>query len=455
MSDFTSFHKVRGSLYIAWYIASQLNITHWPAPKLTARRDRNLQGVVRYAVETVPYYRDLFRQIGLSPAHIQTASDLAQLPILEKAQLQAEPERFVSESAAGRNALVMPSSGTSGKPIHIYQSRDYLLANTAYDLRHREVITQILGKGTPHRALSVVYPDNSVQRIRQYVRDQAFVPVQLARASRSIVSLFDPLETTIAAINHRQPNLLMAYGTFIELLFKTIRAQGLKMHIPKVIVYVSDHLTEDTQRMISEEYGAEVLSSYSAVEALRIGFTCPAGKGFHLHSDLTHVRVVDETGQDVPTGTPGDLVISNLTNRGTVLLNYRIGDRGRLAVETCPCGRTLPLLAKLEGRRDDVVALPNGQFLHSATVWAAIRHNLDILQYQLVQKTLTQFELKLVTADETTFAHASKDILASLLPVLGQGVSLTACYISPSAPFGSAKRSQLVSELGQPNELGQ
>jgi phenylacetate-CoA ligase len=219
------------------------------------------------------------------------------------------------------------------------------------------------------------------------------------------------------------------------------------MHIPKVIVYLSDHLEEETQRLIETHYGANVLSYYSAVEALRIGFTCPAHQGFHLHSDLTHVRVVGEDGQDVPTGEAGDILISNLVNRGTVLLNYRIGDRGRLANQPCTCGRTLPLLAKLEGRRDDVVALPNGQFLHSATVWFAIRGNPDFIQYQLVQHTLHQFELKLSTVDVPTFERVSVDLLARLGPVLGEGTSLTASYVSPFAPFGSRKRSQLISEV--------
>lgn len=440
-------NKAWGSFYIAGQIARQHGSAYLPSRTLEARRDQNLRAIVRYAAETVPYYRALFKRLGLDPAEIRTAADLTKLPILEKEQVQAEPEQFVSESAQGRGGLLMPSSGTSGKPLQIFQSHDYLLANTAYDLRQREVITQWMGKGTPHRALSVVYPNNSVQRIRQYVHGQAFVPIGLAGASRATVSLLDPLETIIQAINDRKPTLLTAYGTFVELLFKTIEAGKIKMHIPKVILYVSDHLEAETQQLIEEKYGARVFSSYSAVEALRIGFTCPSHQGFHLHSDLTHVRIVDEAGQDVPPGVPGDILISNLINRGTVLLNYRLGDRGRLSNQACTCGRTLPLLSKLEGRRDDVVALPNGQFLHSANVWLAIRGNPDFIQYQLLQHTLTQFELKLSTVDKPTFERVSADLTARLKPVLGEGAELSASYVSPFEPFGTRKRSQLVSEI--------
>lgn len=448
-------HKARGSLIIARTLAGDWGVAYLPAEALAARRDANVRATVRYAAAHVPFYREMFKAEGIDPLGIRTAADLARLPIVEKQDVQAAPERFVADTAEGRNALIMPSSGTSGKPMQIYQSQDYLLANTAHDGRHRAVVTEILGKGTPHRQMTVGYPNNSSQRIRAKVHENAFVPTRLAGARRNVVSLFDPLETIIGALNERQPNILFAYGTFVELLFKTVKARGLVMHVPKVVMYVSDHLTDETQRMIREEYGAEVLSSYSAVEALRIGFTCRTGKGFHLHSDLTHVRAVDERGEDVPTGTTGDLVISNLTNRGTVLINYLIGDRGQLSGETCPCGRTLPLLGKLEGRRDDVVALPNGQFLHSATVWAAIRHNPDFIQYQLVQQALGQFELKITTVDEATFARVSVDLMEKLRPVLGDGVGLTARYVSPFESFGAEKRSQLVSELNRGVKAGQ
>jgi phenylacetate-CoA ligase len=87
------------------------------------------------------------------------------------------------------------------------------------------------------------------------------------------------------------------------------------------------------------------------MEAGTIGFQCERREGFHLNVDLCAVRIVDAEGRTVPPGTSGDIVISSLDNRATVLLNYRIGDRGTLSPQPCPCGRSLPLLASLEGRR--------------------------------------------------------------------------------------------------------
>ena len=142
----------------------------------------------------------------------------------------------------------------------------------------------------------------------------------------------------MAEINRVRPTLLIAYGSFIELLFGTVKARGLQLHTPLAVLYVSDHLTDIGRRVVEDDFGVKVISNYSAAEALRIGFSCLANDGFHLHSDLAHVRIVDEEGRDVPAGESGEVLVSNLVNRGTVLLNYRLGDQGSLArgAGVCP-----------------------------------------------------------------------------------------------------------------------
>jgi phenylacetate-CoA ligase len=439
-------HKTRGSIYIASQLLGQPRIPYWPTEKLNAVRDQRVRAVVGYATQHVPYYRDLFRSLALKPSDIQTAHDLAKLPLLDKQQIQEAPQRFMADTRAERTAFAMPTSGTSGMQLTIYQSQDYLLANTAWGERNLAVIQDVLGPGQRIRQMSVAYPNNSLNKVRAEVRHHAFV---INRGARSIVSLFDPLETIIAEINRQRPNVLSAYGTFIELLFQTIKAKSIPMRLPKVVLYVSDHLNADVQQMIEEEFGVKVLSSYSAVEAFRIGFTCLEKSGFHLNSDLIHVRVVADDGRDLPIGQTGEIAISNLMNRGTVLLNYRLGDLGQLSDAHCPCGRTLPLLGKLEGRRDDVVRLPNGEYLHSATVWFALRENKEFLQYQLIQHELERFELKIVTVDHETFQRVSVDLCRRLQPVLGPSAHIETTFVNPYEPFGKRKRSQLVSLLNR------
>ena len=139
------------------------------------------------------------------------------------------------------------------------------------------------------------------------------------------------------------------------------------------------------RELIEDDFGIAVMSRYSAAEAFKIGYFCERRTGFHLHEDLCHVRVVDEDGEPVPDGEPGRLVITNLVNRGSVLLNYPIGDLGSVGPAECGCGRTFRMLSELEGRVEDVLTLPDGRSVHPRAVWQAFKDDEEVLQYQLVQ----------------------------------------------------------------------
>jgi phenylacetate-CoA ligase len=96
--------------------------------------------------------------------------------------------------------------------------------------------------------------------------------------------------------------------------------------------------------------------------------------------------VVDDTGRALPPGEIGDIVISNLLNRATVLLNYRIGDRGMIDDRPCGCGRTFPKLANLEGRSEERVRLPNGRVIETSMVTSVFKYRDDVERHQIVQR---------------------------------------------------------------------
>ncbi len=161
------------------------------------------------------------------------------------------------------------------------------------------------------------------------------------------------------------------------------------------------------------------MSRYCSVEAFKIGYFCERGTGFHLHDDLCHVRVVRQDGTSCQPGEAGEIVISNLVNHATVLLNYPTGDVASLAGHACPCGRTHRLMSEVEGRLEDMVPLASGAQVHPRAVWAAFKDDREILQYQLVQHELRRFELKLVTATPHAFSAASHRARTALGGVLG------------------------------------
>jgi phenylacetate-CoA ligase len=150
-----------------------------------------------------------------------------------------------------------------------------------------------------------------------------------------------------------------------------------------MVMYMGEALPHGARDHIEGRLGIPVLSRYNAVEAFKIGFFCEHRTGFHVHEDLCHVRIVGPDGRTAPPGVAGQIVISNLVNRASILLNYPIGDTASLSDERCPCGRTFKLLSELEGRVEDIVVTADGRSVHPRAIWETLKTEDDVLQYQL------------------------------------------------------------------------
>jgi phenylacetate-coenzyme A ligase PaaK-like adenylate-forming protein len=219
-------------------------------------------------------------------------------------------------------------------------------------------------------------------------------------------------------VNARRPDVLAGGGSSIELLFRLAAAGDVSLHRPRLVKYQSDAISEDGRRLIEEGFGIPVLSSYAAVETFRIGFFCERRTGHHLHEDCCHVRVVRPDGSDAAPGEPGEVVVSNLVNRGTVLLNYRLGDVAALLPEACPCGRSFRLLGPVEGRVIEFVRLADGTRVHPWSVGHAVRSD-GLLRFQLIQEERMRFRLEVVTTDDEAHARVVERATGTLRAVLG------------------------------------
>jgi phenylacetate-CoA ligase len=175
--------------------------------------------------------------------------------------------------------------------------------------------------------------------------------------------------------------------------------------------------------------GAAVWSSYQAVECLKIAFECPAGAGLHVHADLCALRIVDRDGNDVPVGTSGDVVISNLVNRATVLLNYRLGDEASWLAGPCGCGSPLPLMSFLEGRVEDWFPLPSGERVYTQRLRALFTDEQQIWQYQIVQERSSALRIAIVVADGADRAVLASRVGAAVARVVGPGVAIAVDFV--------------------------
>ena len=319
--------RVYGSAVVAAN-ARQRRVPFLPREQVDRRRDRRVRRIVAYAAKTVPYYRELFARERIDYRQIRTAEDLARLPLLDRELVRRQPQLFLSEARPARDSLAFFTTGSTGTPLRVQHDRRSLLLNLALGERERAPVIEGTGGSFLPKELYVGFETSTLRKVTAFYRQSTLMPVG---SGRCFVSVRTPIEEVAALSLVEKPDLLVGYGGWIHLFFKTVAARGIEIHAPKMVMYVAEALPHGGREQIEGAFGIPVMSRYSAAEAFKIGFYCERRSGFHLHEDVTHVRVVGAEGETLGPDETGRLVISNLVNRGSVLLNYPIGDLGSIS----------------------------------------------------------------------------------------------------------------------------
>ena len=244
------------------------------------------------------------------------------------------------------DGLVIRTSGSSGEPLDVLHDRRSALANIAYSERERAVVVAMLGTKA-YRTLAFEYSLGTLLVVRAFYDTAAYRP---RRPAFAFVPTEEPLERSIEALERIRPDVLIATGSWLEPVFREVLAEKRPIPLPACSCTVDRRCRRTCRELVEDELGIPVVSRYAAAESLKIGYTCEARDGFHLHEDLCVVELIGPDGAPVADGERGSVVVSNLVNLGTVLLRYQLGDHARITSEPCACGRPSRRVVELEGK---------------------------------------------------------------------------------------------------------
>lgn len=386
--------------WLAWNAPRQGRYAFKPLETILGDQEKRVRATVAHAYRSVPYYRETLDRLGIDPASLHDANDLARLPVIERADLQSAPERFVSSDGDRSHYLEFHSGGSTGAPVRVCQDRAALFRVAACRERARGAAMRLAGKHLRARELVIADPPHSSGlEPSQVFRSLSLAPARI-RVAECRMSIFEPPARSVEKINRFRPDILHSYGSYLEALFAHLLETRTPFHRPGVITFASDGLSDQARRMINREFGIPVLGRYGAIEAFNIGFECEAHRGYHVNADYFAVRIVDDAGRDLPAGHAGHVLVSNFLSRGTVLLNYRLGDVAARLPGPCPCGRSLPMISFLEGRSGDWLSSRSGAPVHPQAVRTLLSDEDEVWSYQIVQEGLFHFVVKLVTRND-------------------------------------------------------
>lgn len=428
--------------YLGVLARVEREIPFWPLGRVEWIQRRRLRSTIQHAYESVPFYRRVMNERGLAPDDFQTAADLAKLPFIGDADLQRSPEEFVSTRIEECARYAVYTSGTqSGRRTVIYWDEAASLRQLAYHERDRVVYNRLAGQGWGQRQLYILPPTSSSLETRAFWDARTLTPHSLAQ--RHVVSSNLRFDEVISQINAVRPVVVFSYGSYAEQFARYVDGCGLAVAGPKVWMYGGDMLSPAGRQLLEERLGCTVYSTYQTAESGRLGFQCERCQGFHLNVDLCAVRLVDDGGRAVPPGERGEVVVSNLHNRAMVLLNYRLGDLAVLSPEPCACGRSLPVLGRLEGKRSEAIFLPGGRSLSVYQVEnACAEERKSTLAAQLVQPAPDRLIWRVVAAPGVDLEALRGRFVETTTRFVGGSFRVAVEFVQeiPSTPQGKLRR---------------
>ena len=313
--------------------------------KLNEKQLQQVDAQVKRLLKSGSFYGEVYRKAGISG--VSSQEDFEKLPFSSKDDLrnayplgiQAVPEEEV--------VRIHSSSGTTGKPVIIpYTAKDVddwaIMFARCYETagitnKDRIQITPAYGLWTAGIGFQL-----GAEKLGAMT-----VPMGPGNTDKQLQMMMD-LKTTV----------LTATSSYALLLAEEINKRGLrdKIHMKKG-VFGSERWSKKMREYIRNELGVELYDIYGLTEIYGpgIGITCEKEQGIHYWDDYVYIEIINpETGEPVPDGETGEIVITTLVKEGAPLLRFRTHDLSRIIPEKCSCGRSYPRLDTIGGRSDDM-----------------------------------------------------------------------------------------------------
>ncbi len=401
---------------------------------LRAYQLRRLKKLLAWAERDVDLYRERWAEAGVAAHELRTLADLGRFPIIEKDDVRDRfPDGALRHGTRLERCRVQQTSGSSGRCMeialtlrcddarNIYTQRMY----GWHGFRFWRTAAYLFPYQLPFENNLGIYPNVWVDAKRE--PDDALDEIGRIRPAVLAATPSDVLDLLEGASEGRD-----------------LRALGVG-----TLCLHSEPLSADERAYFSERFGCPVRTNYYCNEVWAIANECEHGR-MHEFPDNVVLELLDDEGQPVPDGTPGQVVVTGLNGFAQPFIRYRLGDLAvRSPDRNCPCGRKLPILERIEGRDDDVFVHPDGRAIHPAKITVAVKSpcfehpGLQVFRdYQIVQTAPDHVVVRVVPGrDREPFEACAREGVARLQRLLQPGVhvDLEVCDTLDGGPGGKRK----------------
>jgi len=368
----------------------------WPRERIEAMQLRQLALAAGHAIRHVPAYRERLSPIAERIASTPSAQDWDRVPLLTRAQIQASTDRLRAASMPESHLPIgqMKTSGSTGIPLLVLTTAVTRLLWDAFAMRehlwHRRDFRAKLG-------VIRFLRDKEQRGPSGFRADSWGAPARRLLATGPLCALHieNDVRVQLDWLDRERPDILLTYPSNAVELARQAARDGRELPPLRELRLFSEVVDQATRAFLREAFGAVVTDTYSANEIGYVALQCAEHGRYHVQAENVRVEVLDDEGLPCEPGQTGRVVLSTLHNLAMPLLRYENGDHAEVG-EPCPCGRGLPVLARILGRTRNMLTLPDGTRHWPIIGFASFRRVAPVIQHQVVQHSLDDIEVRLV-----------------------------------------------------------
>ena len=380
-----------------------LDKTQWlPRDELEGLQWRRVAALLEHAYEHVPYYREFMRERQIDPESLVRRRSLETLPLLDRQIINQQRDRLRATNVRAERFVPNGTGGSTGEPLLFFDDRDQAGWSEAavwrshrwYDVDVGERCAYLWGAN-----FDLSEFQGFSGRLKSRVLNLLMLPAW---------ELSEPTASRLwKQLCEFKPRLLVAYTGALHHWARLLGDDRDPVPGLSAIIVSAEMLYEETRRVIESCFKVPVYNRYGGRDLHFVAQECRAQNGLHMNSENLLVEIVKD-GRQVPPGELGEIVITRLDNFVMPFVRYRSGDLGVMNNDVCECGRSLPLLEKIEGRVQDAILTVEGRIISGPFFAHVMKDCPDVREFQVHQLAISRLLIVIVLQGERQFVSRSR-----------------------------------------------
>jgi phenylacetate-CoA ligase len=404
--------------------------------RLLEFQEKYLKNLLLHAYRNVPYYHDIFEEIGIIKNNEVDLSKFNQIPILTKEIMRKHHQELISNDYTTRKWYYSSSGGSTGEPTRFIQDDVYSKWRNATNYYYYK---DILGVDGPDVKKVVLWGserdlfEGSIElkaKIGNWLTNTVFL--------NGFRMTEEDMDHYIKTINSYKPDLIRGYAGLLYELCKYAGRKNLKIYVPTILVSEAETLRKEMREKIETVFGTKLHDFYGSREVSNLAGECKEGL-MHVFMFWNYVEILNNN-QPVKEGEEGKVIVTNLHNYSMPFIRYEIGDMAVLGPEKCECGNILPSLKKITGRitdhfvKEDGTIIPAEFFIHLIGV---VCNRGFVKKFQVIQEDYKRIKL-LVILEGNIGESEKEDIEDKIKLVMGKDCKIIWDFVEeiPSTKSG-------------------